>query len=59
MTVDTARMRKNLDSTHGLILAEAVMIAAAKAIGRAKAHDVRRARLRPRRSRSAVISATC
>jgi 3-carboxy-cis,cis-muconate cycloisomerase len=40
MTVDTARMRKNLDSTHGLILAEAVMMAAAKAIGRAKAHDV-------------------
>ena len=40
MTVDTARMRRNLDSTHGLILAEAVMMAAAKAIGRAKAHDV-------------------
>jgi 3-carboxy-cis,cis-muconate cycloisomerase len=40
MTVDTTRMRKNLDSTHGLILAEAVMMAAAKAIGRAKAHDV-------------------
>lgn len=40
MTVDTARMRRNLDTTHGLILAEAVMIAAAKAIGRAKAHDI-------------------
>jgi 3-carboxy-cis,cis-muconate cycloisomerase len=39
MTVDTARMRKNLDATHGLILAEAVMMEAAKAIGRAKAHD--------------------
>lgn len=40
MTVDTARMRRNLDSTHGLILAEAVMMAAAKAIGRDKAHHV-------------------
>lgn len=40
MTVDTKRMRQNLDSTHGLILAEAVMMAAAKAIGRDKAHHV-------------------
>jgi 3-carboxy-cis,cis-muconate cycloisomerase len=40
MTVDTQRMRRNLDATHGLILAEAVMMAAAKAIGRARAHDV-------------------
>jgi 3-carboxy-cis,cis-muconate cycloisomerase len=40
MTVDTKRMRENLDSTHGLILAEAVMMAAAKAIGRDKAHHV-------------------
>jgi 3-carboxy-cis,cis-muconate cycloisomerase len=40
MTVDTARMRRNLESTNGLILAEAVMIAAANAIGRAKAHHV-------------------
>ncbi len=40
MTVDTARMRRNLDSTNGLILAEAVMIAAAKAVGRAKAHHI-------------------
>jgi 3-carboxy-cis,cis-muconate cycloisomerase len=40
MTVDTRRMRQNLDSTHGLILAEAAMMAAAKAIGRDKAHLV-------------------
>jgi 3-carboxy-cis,cis-muconate cycloisomerase len=40
MTVDTKRMRQNLDSTHGLVLAEAVMMAAAKAIGRDKAHHV-------------------
>jgi 3-carboxy-cis,cis-muconate cycloisomerase len=40
MTVDTNRMRQNLDSTHGLILAEAAMMAAAKAIGRDKAHHV-------------------
>jgi 3-carboxy-cis,cis-muconate cycloisomerase len=40
MTVDTARMRRNLDATHGLILAEAVMMAAARTIGRDKAHHV-------------------
>jgi 3-carboxy-cis,cis-muconate cycloisomerase len=40
MTVDTKRMRQNLDSTHGLILAEAVMMASARAIGRDKAHHV-------------------
>ena len=40
MTVDAERMRHNLDSTNGLILAEAVMIAAARAVGRAKAHDI-------------------
>lgn len=40
MSADTERMRRNLDSTNGLILAEAVMIAAAKAVGRAKAHDI-------------------
>lgn len=40
MAVDTKRMRQNLDSTHGLILAEAVMMATAKVIGRDKAHHV-------------------
>jgi 3-carboxy-cis,cis-muconate cycloisomerase len=39
MTVDTARMRKNLDSTHGLIMAEAIMMALGKTIGRQAAHD--------------------
>jgi 3-carboxy-cis,cis-muconate cycloisomerase len=38
--VDAARMRKNLDMTAGLIVAEAVMMAAAPAIGRQRAHDV-------------------
>jgi 3-carboxy-cis,cis-muconate cycloisomerase len=38
--VDTERMRKNLDMTSGLIVAEAVMMAAAPAIGRQRAHDV-------------------
>jgi len=38
MTVDTARMRQNLDATNGLILSEAIMISLAKAIGRAAAH---------------------
>jgi 3-carboxy-cis,cis-muconate cycloisomerase len=39
MTVDTKRMRQNLDSTHGLIMAEAIMMALGKTIGRQAAHD--------------------
>jgi 3-carboxy-cis,cis-muconate cycloisomerase len=38
--VDAARMRKNLDLTGGLIVAEAVMMGLAPAIGRQHAHDV-------------------
>jgi 3-carboxy-cis,cis-muconate cycloisomerase len=38
MAVDTARMRQNLDSTHGLLLAEAIMMALGKTIGRDAAH---------------------
>ncbi|MBL8707395.1 MAG: adenylosuccinate lyase family protein [Rhodospirillales bacterium] len=40
MVVDTARMRRNLDQTGGLIMAEAVMMGLAPAIGRQAAHDV-------------------
>jgi 3-carboxy-cis,cis-muconate cycloisomerase len=40
MTVDPVRMRQNLDSTGGLILSEAVMMALAPKIGRTEAHDV-------------------
>ncbi|WP_431280539.1 3-carboxy-cis,cis-muconate cycloisomerase [Humitalea sp. 24SJ18S-53] len=40
MTVDAARMRKNLDSTGGLIVAEAVMMGLAPSLGRGAAHDV-------------------
>jgi 3-carboxy-cis,cis-muconate cycloisomerase len=39
MTVDARRMRANLDASGGLILAEAVMMALAERVGRAKAHD--------------------
>ncbi len=39
LIVDAARMRKNLDMTGGLIVAEAVMMAAAEKIGRGPAHD--------------------
>jgi 3-carboxy-cis,cis-muconate cycloisomerase len=39
ITVDAERMRRNLDSTGGLILAEAVMMALAEKIGRGAAHD--------------------
>ncbi|MEU7044458.1 adenylosuccinate lyase family protein [Streptomyces varsoviensis] len=38
--VDTERMRANLDLTGGLIVAEAVMMALAPALGRQRAHEV-------------------
>lgn len=40
LTVDTARMRRNLDSTGGLIVAEAVMMGLAPMLGRGEAHSV-------------------
>jgi 3-carboxy-cis,cis-muconate cycloisomerase len=38
LEIDTARMRDNLDATHGLILAEAVSSALAPGLGREAAH---------------------
>jgi 3-carboxy-cis,cis-muconate cycloisomerase len=40
LVVHEKRMRDNLDLTHGLIVAEAVMMAAAPKLGRQHAHDV-------------------
>ena len=40
MVVDAARMRRNLDMTHGLIVAEAVMMGLAPHLGRGEAHHV-------------------
>jgi 3-carboxy-cis,cis-muconate cycloisomerase len=40
MTVDTAQMRRNLDATNGLIMAEAVAMALAESIGKADAHHL-------------------
>jgi 3-carboxy-cis,cis-muconate cycloisomerase len=40
LTVDAARMRRNLDATQGMITAEAVMMALAPALGRDEAHHV-------------------
>jgi 3-carboxy-cis,cis-muconate cycloisomerase len=40
LTVDAGRMRRNLDLTGGLIVAEAVMMALAEHTGRQVAHDV-------------------
>ena len=40
MVVDAARMRRNLDMTHGLIVSEAVMMGLAPLIGRGEAHHV-------------------
>ncbi len=40
LQVDEARMRKNLDMTNGLIVAEAVMMGLAPKLGRNEAHDL-------------------
>jgi len=40
LTVDAARMQRNLDSTGGLIVAEAVMMGLAPLLGRGEAHHV-------------------
>jgi 3-carboxy-cis,cis-muconate cycloisomerase len=40
LEVDAARMRLNLDATHGLIMAEAVTMALAKTIGKSEAHHL-------------------
>lgn len=40
MVVDAVRMRQNLDQTHGLIVAEAVMMGLAPFLGRGEAHHV-------------------
>ncbi len=40
LIVDPARMAQNLGMTHGLIVAEAVMMGLAPAIGRNEAHDL-------------------
>ncbi len=40
LVVDEARMRKNLDMTQGLIVAEAVMMGLAPHLGRQQAHDL-------------------
>ncbi|MSO76585.1 MAG: adenylosuccinate lyase family protein [Alphaproteobacteria bacterium] len=40
LEVDTERMRRNLDITSGLIVAEAVMMGLAPTLGRGVAHDI-------------------
>ncbi len=40
LEVDAARMRSNLDATHGLIMAEAVTFALAERIGKSEAHHL-------------------
>jgi 3-carboxy-cis,cis-muconate cycloisomerase len=40
LIVDAGGMQKNLDLTHGLIVAEAVMMGLAPVIGRTEAHDL-------------------
>ena len=43
LEVDAARMRVNLDATHGLIMAEAVTMALAESIGKSEAHHLMQA----------------
>ena len=40
LQVDVARMRLNLDATHGLIMAEAVAMALAEKVGKSEAHHL-------------------
>lgn len=40
LEVDTERMRANLDSTHGLVMAEAASMALAAKIGKSEAHAI-------------------
>ncbi len=40
LEVDAEKMRANLDTTHGLIMAEAVSVALAQKIGKAEAHKL-------------------
>ena len=40
LEVDTARMRVNLDASHGLIMAEAVTMALAEKLGKSEAHHL-------------------
>jgi 3-carboxy-cis,cis-muconate cycloisomerase len=40
LDVDAARMRSNLDATHGLIMAEAITFALAETIGKSDAHHL-------------------
>jgi 3-carboxy-cis,cis-muconate cycloisomerase len=40
LEIDTARMRQNLEVTHGLIYAEAVAMALGKHLGKSAAHEL-------------------
>ena len=40
LTIDAARMRENVEATHGLVMAEAVAMALADRIGKREAHDL-------------------
>ena len=58
LDVDAARMRSNLDATHGLIMAEAVTFALADKIGKSDAHHLDRSRQQAR-GRREETSARC
>jgi 3-carboxy-cis,cis-muconate cycloisomerase len=53
LEVDAARMRANLDSTHGLVMAEAISMALAEKVGKSESHHIVEAA-----SRTAIESRT-
>jgi 3-carboxy-cis,cis-muconate cycloisomerase len=53
LEVDAARMRANLDSTHGLVMAEAISMALAGKVGKSESHHIVEAA-----SRTAIESRT-
>ena len=56
LEVDAARMRVNLDATHGLIMAEAVTFALAEKIGKSDAHHLVEAASQEGRRRQATFA---
>ena len=59
LVVDEARMRRNLDMTQGLIVAEAVMMGLAPHLGRQQAHDMVYAACRDGAGAGAVHCSMC
>ncbi len=55
LEVDPVRMRENLESTHGLVFAEAVTMALGEKVGRMEAHEILEAASRRARSEKRTL----